>query len=249
MHAAIDRVEPKPLREDLELVFSSILTKVSRRRGDTGAYLDARRLAPGFAAKLLVSKAEELARALEAFQRALPKDAPPADVHPDDARTLGTVAASSVDLVVTSPPYAATYDYVDHHDVRLRWLGLRIDRFADLELGARRRYASLSHEAAERRWRDEMGRALAAMARTLKPSGRAVIILADSAVAGAPLRAVPVVQGAGKEAGLAIDAVASQPRPHFHLPTRRAFSEGEREEHLIALSPSVAGRPDAIGAR
>jgi adenine-specific DNA methylase len=245
MRTALDRVEPQALREDLELVFSSILTKVSKRRGDTGAYLDARRLAPGFTAKLLFLKTEELVRAMDAYQRALPKDAPPADVHPDDARTLGTIGAGRVDLVLTSPPYAATYDYVDHHDVRLRWLGLRIDRFADLELGARRDYAQLSHLAAEGRWRDEIGRALGTMARTLKPAGRVVLVLADSAVAGAPLRAIPVVEAAGRDAGLGIDAIASQPRPHFHLPTRRAFSDAPREEHLIALS----GRAPPIGAK
>ena len=50
--------------------------------------------------------------------------APEPDVHPDDARTLGTIKAASVDVVLTSPPYAATYDYLEHHDVRLRWLRL-----------------------------------------------------------------------------------------------------------------------------
>jgi SAM-dependent methyltransferase len=240
MRIALDRVEPKPLRDDLELVFSSILTKVSKRRGDTGAYLDPRRLAPGFAARLLVSKTEELTRALEELQRALPKNAPPADVHPDDARTLGTIGAAKIDLVLTSPPYAATYDYVDHHDVRLRWLGLRIDRFADLELGARRDYARLSARQAEARWKSELGRSLAAIARTLKPTGRAVLVLADSAVSGLPLRAIPIVTEAGRDAGLGVDAIASQPRPHFHLPTRRAFTDAPREEHLIALSGRAA---------
>lgn len=236
MRHALDRVQPEALRDDSELIFSAILTKVSRQRGDTGAYLERRRLAPGFAARMLVSKAEELARAMDEFQRLLPTSAPKVDVHSDDARVLGTIGQSTIDLVLTSPPYAATYDYVDHHDVRLRWLRMRVDRFADLELGARRQYAQLGAEEAGRRWRGEIGKVLSAVGRTLRREGRAVLVLADSAVAGAPLRALEIVKDASPAAGLAVVAAASQARPHFHLPTRRAFSAAPREEHLIALA-------------
>ena len=246
---AIDRVEPPALRDDLELVFSSILTKVSRRRGDSGTYLEPRRLAPGFCAKMLVARAEELAGQLQAYAAALPPGAPATDVHSDDARTLGTLGAATVDVVVTSPPYAATYDYVDHHDVRLRWLRLRTDRFAKLELGARRDYARLTQPAAEERWHDELGRTLAAIARVLRPGGRAALVLGDSAVAGRSLRALPVVTEVAAAAGLQLLAVASQERPHFHLPTRRAFAEGSREEHLIALGKVAAGRASGTGAQ
>ena len=249
MRWAIDRVEPPALRDDLELVFSSILTKVSRRRGDSGVYLEARRLAPGFCARMLVSRAEELAEQLQDYARALPPNAPLADVHADDARTLGTLGAASVDVVVSSPPYAATYDYVDHHDVRLRWLRLRIDRFARLELGARRDYARLDPRAAEARWHDELGRALAAIGRVLRPSGRAVLVLGDSAVAGRSLRALPAVTAVCAAAGLRVLAVASQERPHFHRHTRRAFTDESREEHLIALEKAPSGRALETGAQ
>ena len=235
----LDLVEPQALREDVELAFSAILTKVSRRRGDTGGgtHLEKRRLAPGYVARLFVAKAEELARALQVFEERLPRDAPPADVHADDARTLGTIGASVIDLIVTSPPYAATYDYVDHHDVRLRWLRLRADRFGKLELGARRDYARLDSRGAKLRWHDELGRALIGMARALRPDAMAVLVLADSAVSGTALLADQAVEATCGAAGLAIRAIVSQPRPHFHTPTRAAFVDTQRREHLIALSP------------
>jgi hypothetical protein len=202
----LDAIEPRALREDVELVFSAILTKVSRKRGDTGAAAGARRIAPGFAAKIFLAKAEELARGLAAFEKLVPEGTPPVDVHADDARTLGTLGASSVDLVLTSPPYAATYDYVSHHDLRLRWLRLRADRFEKLELGSRRAYAPLRGDAAQVRWTDELGAITTQVAR---------------------------------EAGLAVEAMASQPRPHFHSRTKSAFDDRPREEHLIALRRPV----------
>jgi hypothetical protein len=36
-------------------------------------------------------------------------------------------------------------------------------------------------------------------------------------------------------AGLVLCARGSQARPHFHLPTRKAFSQKPRAEHLLVL--------------
>lgn len=231
----IDRVHSQGLREDLELVLSAILTKVSKQRGDTGTDLQPRRLAPGFAARMFVAKAQELVDALEQYERALPENAPPADVHPDDARTLGTIKASSIDVVLSSPPYAATYDYLEHHDVRLRWLRLKPERFAQLEIGARRAYSRLTAPRAREQWDDELGRTLAAIARVLKPEGLALLVIADSAVRSMALRAEEVLANLAPKAGLDVVAIASQRRPHFHTRTQNAFADRPRREHLAAL--------------
>ncbi|MBI2393768.1 MAG: DNA adenine methylase [Deltaproteobacteria bacterium] len=245
----IDRVHSKGLREDLELVLSAILTKASRQRGDTGTTLGPRRLAPGFVSKMFVAKAEELAAALEEFERALPPGAPEADVHADDARTLGTLKAGSVDLVLTSPPYAATYDYLEHHDVRLRWLRLKPERFAELEVGARRAYAKLTAGRARDRWDDELGRTLKAMARSMRPSALLLLVIADSAVRSMALRAETVVENLAPRADLEVVAIASQARPHFHTATRHAFADRPRREHLIALRRTAIAAPDVGSAR
>jgi SAM-dependent methyltransferase len=231
----IDAIPSRALREDVELVLSAILTKVSRKRGDTGQAAGARRISAGFAAKIFLAKAEELARSLADFEANLPAGAPPVDVHADDARTLGTIGAATVDLVLTSPPYAATYDYVSHHDLRLRWLRLKTDRFEKLELGSRRAYARLRGDEAARRWNDELGRTVQAIGRALRPSGLAVLVIADSAVERTALRATDITEKVAREVGLVVEAVASQARPHFHSRTKAAFDAQPREEHLIAL--------------
>jgi len=245
----IDQVHSKGLREDLELVLSAILTKVSKQRGDTGTDLRQRRLAPGFAAKMFLAKAEELHRALTEFESAVPEGTPEVDVHADDARVLGTIKAASCDLVLTSPPYAATYDYLEHHDIRLRWLRLKIERFAQLEVGARRAYSRLHVAAAKEKWDDELGRTLIAIERALTPDGLALLVIADSAIRAArgqpsvALRADEIVSRLADKAKLDVAAIASQPRPHFHSATTNAFTDKPRREHLIALKrqpPSAA---------
>lgn len=245
----LDHVVAKDTREDLELVFSAILTKASRQRGDTGNYLlPERRLAPGAVARLFVRKTEELVERLAAFEALLPPDAPVADVHADDARVLGTLGAGSVQCVITSPPYAATYDYLDHHDVRLRWLRLREDRFASLELGARRDYAPLPPETARARWTGELGGFLSALSRALSPGGQAFVVIADSAVGRLPLRADELLDQLGPPRGLAVVARVSQARPHFHGATRAAFARAPRREHLVCLRRSVVAPSGPEGA-
>lgn len=243
IRAGIDRIHSEGLRHDLELVLSAILTKVSKQRGDTGTDLLPRRLAPGFASRLFVAKAEELAAALEEFERRVPEGTPEPDVHPDDARTLGTLKASSIDLVLSSPPYAATYDYLEHHDVRLRWLRLKPERFAQLEIGARRAYSRLTAPRAREQWDDELGRTLGAIARALKPEGLALLVIADSAVRSMALRAEEVLAKLAPKAGLEVVAIASQRRPHFHTRTQNAFADRPRREHLAALRRVPAARP------
>jgi hypothetical protein len=222
-------------REVLELVLSAILVKVSRRTSDTSAATTPRRIAAGYPARLFTRKTEELARRLAAFAALVPTGTPPARVAVDDAARLRTVPASTVDAVVTSPPYVATYDYFAHHALRMRWLGIDPHRFSVGEMGARRRYARLDAPAARAEWSRELLSALRALSRVCRKGARAALLVADSAVRGEAVRADTLVTELAPEAGFAWLARASQRRPHFHAPGARAFESAPRAEHAIAL--------------
>ncbi|AUX36583.1 MULTISPECIES: DNA methyltransferase [Sorangium] len=222
------------LRADLELVLSAILTKLSRRTSDTSEHELPRRIAAGYPARLFVRKAEELARRLADVAAPL-SASPPALVEEGDARVLRGVAPDSVHLAVTSPPYPGVYDYLAHHEARLRWLRLRSASFEQDEIGARRHLDPLGPEAGRARWREELGGVLVALARVLRRGAPLVLLIADSVVAGAPVYAIDVVKAAASGARFAVRAVASQPRPHFHRPTARAFQRRPRHEHAILL--------------
>jgi len=236
LRAAIAAEHDVALRRDLALVLSAILVKLSRRRGDTSEITETRRIGAGYPAKLFSRKAEELSARLTAFRGYLPSATPRARVAVDDATQLGSLVGVRADAVVTSPPYAATYDYVAHHALRLRWLGWDARAFEDNELGARRRYANLTPRDAHLAWRDELRRFLDALAPVVRRGAPVVLLLADSAVRGAALRADDAVADVAR-AGRAFEprARASQPRPHFHAPTLRAFEGAPRREHALLL--------------
>ncbi len=231
-------------RDALWLVLSSLLTKLSKRAGDTGSVQEKpRRLAAGFAAKLLVRKAEELADRIADFGVRLPPSPPPYLVETQDARSLSCFPDASVDLVVSSPPYPGNYDYMAHHRTRLRWLGLDERPLADHELGARRRVDPSRPGDAVQAFARDLGEALRAIHRVLRPEARALIIIADSVVATRAVRAEPLVLSAAERGGLSWIATASQARPHFHRESAGAFQGAPRAEHAILLRRRDDRRP------
>jgi hypothetical protein len=184
----------------------------------------------------LLKKTSELCERLADYRRSLPAATPPAACTLGDARRLPGLAAGSVGLVVTSPPYPGVYDYVSHHDDRLRWLGLSSTQFEELEIGSRRELSQESFGPALARWERDLGATLEALERVLAPAGRIVLVLADSTLAQKPLFAERVVEKAAPAAGLRLAGRASQARAHFHGGSRDAFAQKPRREHLLLLS-------------
>jgi hypothetical protein len=235
LRAKIASFNNDPARPELELVLSAVLVKLSRKTGDTGARETVRRTRPGFAAKLFVQKAEDLAARLSAFAQLLPKPAPPVRALLDDATALNALPREPVAGVVTSPPYAATYDYLAHHELRLRWLNLDAGPLARGEIGSRTAYARKKPTEAANAWGAELERFFRAVVRVLPPGGPLAVVMADSAVGDVALRADEIVATAARASGLLPCARASQSRPHFHGPTARAFRDRPRSEHALLL--------------
>ncbi len=248
---------PAAIRPDLMLVLSSILVKLSQRRGDTSAEAVEKRIGAGYPARLFVKKTQELARRFDEFRTLLPSPPPRARVFEDDATILKKVDEASIDAVITSPPYVATYDYLAHHELRMRWLGLDARKLARGEMGARRNYEHLTPRDAIASWDNELAKLFRSLARVMKRGAPLVLLIADSAAGqgrsrGAPAEPIRADEAVARvaergEKGRALFtpiARASQARPHFHGPTAGAFSnrigpQGEKQrpryEHALLL--------------
>jgi DNA modification methylase len=242
LRAGIEKAPPEA-RPDLQLVFSSILVKLSAKRGDTSDEPLEKRVSAGYPARLFVRKTAELVARFAEFAELLPKPVPRARVLLDDASKLAKVDDASVDAVITSPPYVATYDYLAHHELRMRWLELDTRRLAKDEVGARRHYEKMTPGEARASWERELARFLTALARVTKRGAPVVLLIADSATPRGPrgdrpeaLRADVIVADAAEHIGTFEPvARASQARPHFHGPTVDAFIDKPRAEHALLL--------------
>jgi hypothetical protein len=216
----LNEVDDSTLRERLVLVFSALIVKFSRQRSDTSEQEVARRLRKGLFTEFFVRKTSELWERLEALEAEGVGPFP--QVKNGDARELSEHLDSRFDLVITSPPYGGTYDYVAHHQRRFAWLGIDPRRFFAREIGARRREHGL--EEFER----ELFSVLKSLRTVTEPGALVFMLMGDARYASGTAFADELVSELSREAGYVPVAVASQRRPDF-------AGGPPRFEHLMAL--------------
>jgi hypothetical protein len=140
------RGEDAELADVLTAALSAVLYKVSSRTSDTDPTWVDRQVARGAPARLFAQRVELLAAGLLDLGQTRGK--PPRLIEAD-ARGLAThVAPGTAWAVITSPPYAGTYDYAEHQRLRFDFLGLRHRAFDEGEIGARRRLSAQPAEPA-----------------------------------------------------------------------------------------------------
>jgi SAM-dependent methyltransferase len=142
------------------------------------------------------------------------------------------MATASAALVLSSPPYAGTYDYASIHETRFLWLGLSEKKFRRVQLGARDRNLGAVSSGV---WHAEQARFMAEVARVLRPGGRALLVVGDGVVDGQAENAPDGVAAAGAPAGLEPVARASQARPLHDRRLAEIFAAHPRREHLLLL--------------
>ena len=224
----------------LRAVLSSILYKVSRRASDTDPSRVARQVARGAAARLFDRRLAQLFGGLDDLARAR---GPMPRVVCADARRIGAhVSAGSADLVLTSPPYAGTYDYADQHRLRMIFLGLDPRGLERGEIGARPQFGGgpQRRDRALADTRTALGAVLVEIARALVSGGRAALVIGDSLAGGEAVRANRLVADAlaGSPAApdLSLVAWARQERGTLGRAEARAFTGAAKCEHILLLA-------------
>ena len=120
---AVDSPRPTTASETCSgACLSSILVKVSWRRSDTSAKKVRHHRPAGTTAILFHKKVRELGRRIAELRGLVPDEAPKTTFFYQDVRRL--TLPEPVDVVVTSPPYPSTYDYLPLQQLRLVWMGL-----------------------------------------------------------------------------------------------------------------------------
>lgn len=214
----------------LRACFSSILVKFMRqteRSEDDGP----QRIGRGVPSRFFAARADELARSLAALEGKTPEKTPSPRIRLGDARHLDDLRDGEFHLVLSSPPYAGTYDYAEHHDVRFLWLGLPRADFDRAQVGAR----TENQGSPEKRWRSDRRHWLGEIGRVLRPGGSAVLVVGDGIVGGQPEDAVESIAGDAPKAGLTLLGGAAQGRPVRDRRVSEIFAGRPRREHILLL--------------
>lgn len=186
---------------------------------------------------------------------------PPPDgvsVMKGDARSLTTVSASTIDAIITSPPYLNALDYIRGHRLALVWLGHQLKplrRIRTDNIGTERS-PDPTHDVAlaaglcaamgladglpsrERRMVDRYVLDLAAVARetarVLRPGGRAIFVVGNSSIRGVFVHNARAVSSAITQAGLLLvsDVERDLPEQHRYLPPPRSTPSTNVERRM-----------------
>ncbi len=230
---AIDelREEDNELAELLAVCLSSILIKCSKRNSDTSSKIVKRNIGRGMPARWFGERVLLLCEGLMDLHKAGAVGS--VRVYQQDARELTSTAikASSIGAIISSPPYVGTYDYVDHHRLRLAFLGLPFAEFEKSEIGARRRFKGRAAQATEDAYAD-FRNCLDGFYELLAPGGLMALMVGDSVAGVEPIWADELLRDlAGSRFQLL--AWASQERDKLGGLEKRAFGSRAKREHIL----------------
>ena len=211
----------------LTACLSAILYKVSSRTSDTDSTWVDRNIPRGAPARHFGQRVELLFAGIGDM-----RSNSTSQVVETDARALESVVrAGTVGGIVTSPPYAGTYDYADHQRLRFDFLALRHKDLDQREIGSRRSFEADPDEA-HRTWRRALTDTIDAITKALAPGALAAIVIGDSNAQGRAFYAIDDVREALTDE-LGLVAWASQERPMLGGAEHRAFGDRPKAEHAI----------------
>jgi len=225
-----EEIRTVPRTEDrraFELLLSSVVMKFSYRRSESDTTGIARKLRKGLVTEHFYRRGLGLVERWAELESVTPADSPEPWLIEGDARRLPKLLGEPprADLVITSPPYGGTYDYVMHHELRYPWLDLDPANLERYEVGARR---NLSGVGGAGRWERELLEVLRSVGAVMVPRGVAVFLVGDAQFGDERVAGGRQLRDLAQRAGFTYIASASQPRPDF-------TGRGMRQEHLVLL--------------
>jgi site-specific DNA-methyltransferase (cytosine-N4-specific) len=229
----IYRVEDSDVRDLLKIVFASIIVQVSNQESDTRYAAIEKNIIDNFTLRLFLSKCSEFENKMKAFSDKANQENAYVKVYNADTRSLEFLSDNTFDIVITSPPYANTYDYYLYHKFRKRWLDLDVQYAQYNEIGSRREFSSLKKDPSV--WVEDLKRCFAEIRRVLKVGGNAFIVIGDSVIKKNLIQMDEVISNFASEVGFRVcDVISVNLSEHSRMFNPR-FTQKGKKEHLILM--------------
>lgn len=228
----INELEEDNVKDFLKIVVSAIIVRVSNQESDTRFAAKSKGIEDNFTFKQFIGKAKEYLERMAEFSKQVPTHGYLKLLNAD-SRHLTMLEDESIDIIITSPPYANTYDYYLYHKFRKRWLDLDV-KFAQYnEIGSRREYSSLKKPAEQ--WTTDLKLCFAEMYRLMKKEGLAFIVIGDSVIKKQLIKIDEVIRDFMPDIGFEICNIISSDLSEHSRVFNPAFTQKNKKEHLIIL--------------
>ncbi len=225
-------IKDKAARDFLRVVLSSIIVRVSNQESDTRFAAIDKKIKDGFTFKLFLDRGKVFLEKMRAFSKQV-KTPTIVEVYNTDSRDLGFLNSRKFDLIVTSPPYANTYDYYLYHKFRKRWLDIDVHYAQYNEIGSRREFSSLKNDPSK--WVYDLKLCFMQISSVLKKKGLAFIIIGDSIIRKKLLRMDEVISEFAPSVGLEVCEIVSSDLKRHSKIFNPAFAQRGKKEHLMLL--------------
>lgn len=230
----IERFEDPTLKTFAQTSFSAIVVKASWQDGETRYSSKPRDVQRGEVFKLFshhllraIAKHKPI-HTLLGYRKASVETLDLRHLSPsDDEGSNGGLSKESVDLIVTSPPYANANDYHLYHRFRLFWLGQDPLSLASCEIGSHLRHQR--ETTGFEGYLNEMMACLRTMYLCLRPGRFAVIVVGDSVFEGETICTADELAKGAQNIGFSnvalLERSVHRTKRSFIPPARRARAE------------------------
>ena len=213
-------------RDTLRAVFSSLIVKFSNKISETSDFTKPPTFPKGAVGKWMERKTQELLKNQLELAKKIPKTSP-ATIWNENISTLEGPEENSIDCTITSPPFPGTYDYLDLHELRMKWLDFPTDQMSSGEI-TNRNYTP-------RQWKQVFREFMLKLRRWTAEEGVCYLHLGDWLESGERVSGLEFTQKYSDSVGWQVVGSASVQREIFDANLRQAFGESGKWEHLIML--------------
>ena len=228
----LNKLENDNVKDFLKIVVSSIIVKVSNQESDTRFAAKDKGIKNNFTFRQFINKANEYLERITEFSKRVTSNNYLKLLNAD-SRSLTMLEDESVDIIITSPPYANTYDYYLYHKFRKRWLDIDVKYAQNNEIGSRREYSSLKKPAEQ--WTADLKLCFAEMYRLIKKDNLAFIVIGDSVIKKQLIKIDEVIRDFMPEIGFEICNIISSDLSEHSRMFNPTFTQKNKKEHLIIL--------------
>lgn len=215
----------------LKTALSAITNKVSNQDTETRYARVDKDNPPGYTLDSFQKKVTKLAKAIIERGKISSKFN---TFHLGDIRQKLPLKDNSVDLIITSPPYANTMDYYLYHKQRMNILNYEFRDVLKSEIGSRHEFSS--KKAPINKWNDDYFLGISEIGRVLKKNSNAFVVIGDSQISGVLLSGAELTENAAKSYGLKCELLESVPMAGKSKSFSSSFQRPNKYEHVIRLT-------------
>jgi DNA modification methylase len=196
----LDSVPEGDAKSFLLTAFSASIVKVSNQDSETRWAAIERTILPGVVLETISRKLTDMVARIGEYACSDPASV---TVVTQCCTEQFPLDSSSIDLIVTSPPYLNSFDYYLYHKLRFFWLGIDHYSVQEKELGSRHRHCDLSQGIET--YTDGIGLAIQESYRVLKAGKYLGVVIGDAILKGSTIDMGQVYRSLCEPIGFVLD--------------------------------------------